>query len=133
VQPIGQLGWVQIDCTDPERLSRFWSAALGVGVRGTLGAPTHYVVLEAAHDNAPRLSFQRVPDPTPGKNRLHLDLAVSDVEVATSALEALGATRVTGGDISEYDIDWRVLADPEGNQFCVFLAPDGAESASHQD
>jgi predicted enzyme related to lactoylglutathione lyase len=124
---VGTLGWVQVDCVDPERLAGFWSAALGVGVRGTLGEPVHYVVLEAATSGAPRLSFQRVPDPTPGKNRLHLDLAVTDVDAATRALEALGATRVPSGDISEYTIDWRILADPEGNQFCVFQAPPGDE------
>ena len=124
---VGHLGWVQVDCSDPERLSAFWAAALGVGVRGTLGAPVHYVVLEAATPGAPRLSFQRVPDPTPGKNRLHLDLAVPDVDVASEALVKLGATRVHGGDITEYEIDWRILADPEGNQFCVFQAPSGDE------
>jgi predicted enzyme related to lactoylglutathione lyase len=123
--PVARLGWVQVDCTDPERLGRFWADALGVGIRGTLGDPVHYVVLEAASPGAPRLSFQRVPDPTPGKNRLHLDLAVPDVEAATTALEKLGATRVPAGDISEYEIDWRILADPEGNQFCVFRAPPG--------
>jgi predicted enzyme related to lactoylglutathione lyase len=124
---IGQLGWIQVDCADPAVLSEFWAAALGVSVRGTLGDPVHYVVLEAASPGAPRLSFQRVPDPTPGKNKLHLDLAVPDVDVATAALEGLGATRVSGGDITEYEIDWRVLADPEGNQFCVFKAPPGDE------
>src|SRR4051794_14770531 len=107
---IGTLGWVQVDCADPVRLSAFWAEAPGVGVRGTLGDPVHYVVLEAATSGAPRLSFQRVPDPTPGKNRLHLDLAVADVDAATTELERLGATRVPGGDVTEYEIDWRTLA-----------------------
>jgi predicted enzyme related to lactoylglutathione lyase len=124
VTAVGRLGWIQVDCAEPEALGQFWSTALGVNVRGTLGEPVQYVFLEAGVPDGPRLCFQRVPEPKTVKNRLHLDLAVSDVRQASDALYALGATDVSGGDVVEHDIKWRVLADPEGNEFCVVEVTD---------
>lgn len=119
---IGRLGWVQVDCADPSGLARFWSRVLGVEVRGTLGgteAKPQYVFLAGADPAAPRMCFQRVPESKSGKNRLHLDLAVTDLDAATDAVVALGARRVPDGDVSEHDLRWRVMLDPEGNEFCL--------------
>ena len=117
---IGRLGWVQVDCDDPVALAGFWGQVLGVEIRGTLGgtddAP-QYVFLEGAAPGAPRLCFQRVPETKSAKNRLLLDVAVADLEAATDAVVALGATRV--GDIDEHEMRWRVMADPAGNEFCL--------------
>ena len=69
------------------------------------------------------LAFLPVPEPKTGKNRVHLDLAtesLADQQAEVERLIALGATRV---DIGQGDVPWVVLADPEGNEFCV-LAPD---------
>jgi predicted enzyme related to lactoylglutathione lyase len=125
-EQIGRFGWLQVDCADPGTLAAFWAAALGVAVRGELtgddGRP-QYVFLDGTADAAPRLSFQRVSEPKEGKNRLHIDLAVPDVGAATAALTALGASEVPGGDVHEHDMHWRVLADPEGNEFCLVEVP----------
>jgi predicted enzyme related to lactoylglutathione lyase len=128
-QSIGRFGWLQVDCADPVVLARFWASALGVAVRGDLGdgaTGPQYVFLEGTAPDAPRLSFQRVREPRSGKNRLHIDLAVDDVDIATDALAALGATVVPDGDVHEHEMHWRVLADPEGNQFCVVEVPPGS-------
>jgi predicted enzyme related to lactoylglutathione lyase len=121
---IGRFGWLQVDCADPVALAAFWSAALGVDVRGQLpsdGGEPQYVFLEGSSPDAPRLSFQRVAEAKTGKNRLHIDLAVPEVEAATSALTALGAAEVR--DVEEHEMHWRILADPEGNEFCLVEVP----------
>ena len=116
---VGRLGWVQVDCRDPEHLAAFWSAVLGTGVRGRLGNPPQYVTLEAAGAGSPRLVFQRVPEAKVVKNRVHLDLEVHDIEDATERVVRLGATRQSGDDYDEAGMRWRVMLDPEGNEFCL--------------
>ena len=61
--------------------------------------------------------MQQVPEPKTVKNRVHLDLKVPDVEATVARLEALGAR--TAGPIEELGSCWVVMADPEGNEFCV--------------
>ena len=73
----------------------------------------------------PTLLFLRVPDPTPGKNRLHLDLNATDrdQDAELQRLLALGATPVDVGQEPLSDtMTWHVLADPEGNEFCLLRA-----------
>jgi predicted enzyme related to lactoylglutathione lyase len=118
VTGVGRLGYVQIDCVDPQRLGQFWAALLGTGVQVTYGEPPHYVNLTPV-DGGPSLSLHRVARPTPGKNRLHVDLVVDDLEQATQRVQAFGGGTVPDGDISEYGFNWRVMSDPEGNQFCL--------------
>jgi hypothetical protein len=68
----------------------------------------------------PDLLFIRVTEPKHGQNRLHLDLRPADQAAEVARLEALGATRT---DVGQGDaVSWQVMADPEGNEFCV-LAP----------
>lgn len=110
---------IQIDCRDPESLSRFWAEYLKLEEVGRMGTPPHYVALGSPTDGGPRLCFQRVPEPKSGKNRLHLDLLVSEMEKATDRAVTLGARPVEGGDFHEGGIHWRVMADPEGNEFCI--------------
>ena len=105
---------VTFDCADALVVAGFWAAALGSTVDEEATAGRAYV--EAPGWGGPNMWFVRVPEPKTAKNRLHLDLrapgAVAD-EVAR--LAALGATVVTAGD------ELTVLADPEGNEFCVEL------------
>ncbi len=68
--------------------------------------------------DGPHLGFQKVPDPTPGKNRVHLDFTASDVDAEVARLVAAGATE-TGRHSFGPDFRWVVLADPAGNAFCV--------------
>jgi hypothetical protein len=65
----------------------------------------------------PRLYFQGVPEQKAAKNRVHVDLVTDDREKEIARLLELGATR--GADHDEYDHSWTVMADPEGNQFCI--------------
>jgi hypothetical protein len=109
---------VVIDCRDAWSLAGFWGVALGGRTqrRWTDARGTTYVHLDAGV--GPALLFQPVDEPKHGKNRLHLDVAPAegrsqDDEVAR--LVALGATVLS----DEPDLPWVVLADPEGNEFCV--------------
>lgn len=114
-----------VDCADPARLAQFWQQALGW--RRTY-QDADEVVLEPAAGSpedgvAPDLIFLRVPEGKAGKNRLHLDLRPDDQFAEVARLESLGARRA---DIGQVDVRWVVLADPEGNEFCVLgpLPPD---------
>ena len=69
------------------------------------------------------LLFLKVPEPKTVKNRMHLDLLVADLEQAVRRLESLGATRLTASAREEFGQRWYVLADPEGNEFCVARDP----------
>jgi hypothetical protein len=108
-----------VDTHDPAQISTFWEQALGW--RRTYDSPDE-VVLEppagSAEDGvAPDLLFLRVPEDKVVKNRLHIDLRPdADQAGEIARLEALGATRV---DIGQGDQTWTVLADPDGNEFCV--------------
>ena len=76
-------------------------------------------MLERA-DGAPNMLFLRVPERKAAKNRVHLDLHADDREAEVARLEALGATR--HGEHDEFGVRWTVLADVEGNEFCVAAA-----------
>jgi predicted enzyme related to lactoylglutathione lyase len=107
-----------IDCNDPERLAGFWSAVLDWHIvgRDDDGA----VLIGPADQPDVRLSFELVPGTKTGKNRLHLDLSPSDQATELSRLLGLGATHA---DIGQGDVPWIVLADPEGNEFCLLRRP----------
>jgi hypothetical protein len=93
------LAGIVMDALDVEALERFWSQA----TRGLTGGL--------------QLRFTPTTAPKVGKNRLHLDLAGGpDGHAEVERLLALGATRL---DIGQGDVPWEVLADPEGNEFCV--------------
>ena len=118
--PIGRLSHVVVDCADPEGLATFWTQALGVEI----AAYWHqYVILTPTSVGGPALAFQQVPEEKQGKNRVHVDLEVTDLDVASAAVERLGGTVV--GDVEEDGVAVRVVADPEGNEFCLVrqLAP----------
>jgi hypothetical protein len=82
----------------------------------------HNAVLRSAKGIGPYLQFLRTPDVKTGWNRVHLDVRPypgHDPEAEAARLRALGATAI---DLGQSDIPWMVLADPEGNEFCL-LAP----------
>ncbi|RJQ82951.1 VOC family protein [Pseudonocardiaceae bacterium YIM PH 21723] len=106
------IGMVTFDTTDPRRLAEFWRAALDTKVE--IDAEGYFISLEPVGDG-PALGFQKVTDPTPGKNRVHLDVSGGRPEV--ERLAGLGATVV--GDQEVPGFSWTVMADPDGNQFCV--------------
>lgn len=104
------LDCVVIDCYDAQNLAEFWGAVLDAPIKIDV---EEYVVV----DSTPRMSFQCVPDPTPGKNRVHVDLNTEDLDGELRRLLELGATLVE--QVSMRGGSWFVLADPEGNQFCL--------------
>jgi predicted enzyme related to lactoylglutathione lyase len=67
--------------------------------------------------------LQEMAEPKAGKNRMHLDIHVDDLEAEVARLEALGATRVEPGPIEGHGHAWYVLADPEGNELCLVQRP----------
>ncbi|MFE6887409.1 VOC family protein [Streptomyces sp. NPDC057694] len=103
-----------VDAEDPERLAAFWSELLGRPVVGR-GGP--YVWLRRDNDLA--LGFQRTDAPTPGKNRMHIDITSPDPAAEGRRVEALGGHRLDG----YADGGFLVMADPEGNEFCII--PEG--------
>ncbi|MFV9632176.1 VOC family protein [Mycobacterium neumannii] len=105
---------VTLDCEDPDTLAQWWAQAVGGEV--TAFAPGEFITVARA--GGPMLGFQRVPDPTPGKNKMHLDLTADDVEAEVKRLIGLGA-RETGRHSFGEDFSWVVLADPAGNAFCI--------------
>ena len=104
------IGMVTIDCSDPQSLAGFWTAALGTTVAGDYG---DFVLLTGT----PALGLQRVPEPRAGKNRVHLDLYTDDRGAEVARLTALGAAVLAEGHAP--GLWWTVLADPECNEFCV--------------
>ncbi|RCG25402.1 VOC family protein [Sphaerisporangium album] len=119
---------VVVDCRHPAPVARFWAAALdgyevapydeaelerlrGMGVEDPEDDPT---VLVEAPGRGPRFFFVLVPEPKTVKNRLHLDLTCDDVEAEAARLVALG------GRVIAVREGWTTLADPEGNEFCLF-------------
>jgi catechol 2,3-dioxygenase-like lactoylglutathione lyase family enzyme len=108
-----------IDTRDPDGLASFWQAALGwrrtfeqddeIALEPPEGSPEDGV--------SPDLLFLRVPEEKAGKNRLHLDLRPEDQAAEVARLERLGARRVDVGQGP--DVSWVVMADPDGNEFCV--------------
>ena len=125
---------VIVDCADPEPVATFWAAALGWR-RTHVSADGGEIVLEPPEGSpedgvSPDLLFIRVPDPTPGKNKLHLDLRPTDQAAEVARLEALGATRAEVGQSQRAEASWVVMTDVEGNEFCVLRAFTAEELAS---
>jgi len=124
---------VAVDCHDVKAQAYWWGNALGWEIAyeaddEVVVAPPHHADGSRTiplRERGPGLIFVPVPESKTLKNRLHLDLAPGpddDQEAEVRRLEALGARRVNvgqGGDVS-----WAVLADPEGNEFCVLSSRD---------
>jgi predicted enzyme related to lactoylglutathione lyase len=116
------IGYLVIDSTDPSALAPFWCDLLGVTVDSTLGEGT-FVVLSAT-DTGLTVGFQKVPEGKAGKNRLHLDLAVADLDEATQQVEQLGGRWLEPGTTRDLEgFSWRCMADPEGNEFDIDVLP----------
>lgn len=120
---------IVIDCADTGRAARFWTQVLGYVDAG--GSTGPYRSLLPADGPGAEVLLQRTADPKHGKNRVHLDLRTRDLDAEVSRVTALGATVLTSSPVVEAGWTWHVLADPDGNEFCVLkpLRPE-SESAS---
>jgi hypothetical protein len=112
------LEWEQtnVDARDPVVLGRWWQQALGWVV---VDETPDVFEIRPTTDKLPGLLFVRVPESKTIKNRLHLDFRPEDRDLEVDRLLELGAVRV---DVGQGERPWIVLADPEGNEFCVLGA-----------
>ena len=112
------LVWEQItvDARNPQSLGQWWLDALDWVVVDD--SPDVFEIRPDA-ESLPGLLFVRVDEPKAHKNRLHIDLRPDDQQAEVSRLLALGAQRI---DIGQGEVGWVVLADPEGNEFCILAA-----------
>ena len=111
--------WSQlvVDAHDPRALARWWAQALDYRI--LLDEPDEVEIGKDVHA-WPTLVFVPVSDRKSVKNRLHIDLRPDDRDAEVERLIGLGARRVDVGQGPE--VTWVVLADPEGNEFCVLRA-----------
>lgn len=105
-----------LDCAEPRVLAQFWREALGY--RDYYG-DAQLAVLVPKEGVASPLLLQRVPEPKAGKNRMHLDIVVNDIQAEVERLQALGAHRIDEGVQSLGRTQWVRMSDPEQNEFCV--------------
>ncbi|MFJ5226688.1 VOC family protein [Streptomyces sp. NPDC088400] len=110
-----QVNALIVDAIDPERLAAFWSELLGRPVVGRTGP---YVWLR--RENGLGLGFQQTNEPKSGKNRVHFDITSPNPAAEQQRVETLGGLRLEQYD----DGGFLVMADPEGNEFCII--PEGA-------
>jgi len=112
----GPIAAVVVDCADPRAMARFWGEAMDWTVHEVTD---DHARLRSAKGVGPYLEFLRTSHLKDRWNRVHLDLLPYPVDgkaAEVARLEALGATLA---DVGQGDVPWTVLADPEGNEFCV--------------
>ena len=102
-----------IDASDPVALGRWWAEALAWVIVND--DPAEFEIRRAP-DQLPGIIFEPVGESKQRKNRLHLDFRPDDQAAEVRRLVRHGATRV---DVGQGDVTWVVLADPDGNEFCV--------------
>ncbi|QNE47116.1 VOC family protein [Glaciihabitans sp. INWT7] len=107
---------IVVDCRDCVSLARWWRAATGWQI---VGEDSGAIELAQAPGHTPTILFVEVSDLQRGKNRLHLDWVPDDQQAEVERLIGLGASRV---EIGQGSTSWVVMADPEGNEFCVLAA-----------
>ena len=112
------LKWEQVvvDCRDFRTLGHWWADALCWTIEDE---DDEGIELRNPDGSNPTLLFLNVPEPKTVKNRLHLDFVPDNQDAEVERLLALGATRA---DVGQGEQTWVVLADPEGNEFCILSA-----------
>jgi predicted enzyme related to lactoylglutathione lyase len=128
VDPIGSVNGLVIDCADPIALARFWSAMFATEIDSIEDDPPRYVDLRA-RSGLPVLRFQRVPEAKTVKNRLHLDIEVDSLDAAVARVQALGG-RPAQERGTDFGWHFRIMADPEGNEFCLIEQAAGRDGVT---
>jgi predicted enzyme related to lactoylglutathione lyase len=114
-----RISHVMIDSQDPDALAKFWCGLLSTEVESRFD-DGRFVFL-AAGPHGPSIGIQRVPEAKVTKNRVHMDVTVDDLGEWTRWVRRNGGSRVADHQAS--GVHWRIMADPEGNEFC--LVPSG--------
>ncbi|WP_067825616.1 VOC family protein [Nocardia inohanensis] len=110
-----KLANITFDCANANELAGFYAQLLELAVDP--GGNEHFATVGQSAGHSPTLMFIHVPDKTPGKNVVHLDLTADDQPAEIQRAIALGAKHIA--DFDEYGTKWATLADPEGNLFDV--------------
>ncbi len=123
-----KIGYIVIDCKEPASIAKFWEEVLGAKVTfaDETGAMLEYPVNLANGDKFPPILFYKNPDAKVVKNRLHFDLTPDDQAAEVLRIEGLGGKRIEIGQSADPATTWVVMADPEGNEFCVLKSPEVA-------
>src|SRR3954454_23547308 len=108
-----KLSTIVINTNNIAPLADFWTAFLGT----TVASSADGFIWLAAEPGQPRIALQQVSDPTDGRRRLHLDFEASDMDAEVARALELGASTVEGHTYPTFR--WAVLADPDGNEFCI--------------
>ncbi len=122
-EAIGTVSAVMHDTTDLEGTVAFWRELLGLE---ELYRDERYVYLSKISETGPFLAFQKVPEVKASKNRLHLDVRVADRQTIVDRVAAMGGMHVRDHQEAHFPT-WSVMADPEGNEFCVYEAESETE------
>lgn len=109
---------VVIDCSDHDAVIPFWEAALGWSSQRI---NEQFVALRAPADEQIGFDilFQKVPEPKIAKNRAHIDFDAADMDGEVERLIGLGGRKLAEHSLGSFR--WSVVADPEGNEFCVTI------------
>lgn len=115
---------ITIDSENPKQLAEFWASALDWKITYEDENEVSIELLDGSPEvgRIPDILFIKNSDKRSVKNRLHFDLRPQDQEAEVARLEMLGAKRIEIGQSSDEDTTWIVMADPEGNEFCVLRA-----------
>jgi hypothetical protein len=105
-----------IDCAEPRRIANWWAQVLGYSVTDE---NDEVVEISGGPGVLPTLVFGKVPEGKSVKNRLHIDLNASAGSTQEAELERLLALGARHADVGQRDVSWIVLADPDGNEFCL--------------
>ena len=117
-----RLQCITVDAKDPLALAQFWAEALGWKIGEDVNENEVWIERELGdpkNTGFPDILFLKNFTPKNGKNRLHLDLRPDDQAAEVTRLEKLGAKQIDIGQSAEPTCTWVVMADPEGNEFCV--------------
>ena len=110
---VGTLYAITVDVNDLETCARFWSQVLGAEI---LYQNDKYLRIGQKGDRR-TLLLQKVPEPHKVKNRVHIDLDVPDLDAAVRRVREVEGNKLR--ELNEYGIKWAVMADPDGNEFCL--------------
>lgn len=119
-KPVATVRTVVINTLDPSKLAPFWMALLDVEVAREIPGG-YFIWLKPQQKGGVSVALQKVEKLTDHPNRLHFDTSVGDIAEAVTQIEKLG-----GSVVSEHEVmgfSWNVMADPEGNEFCIAAEP----------
>lgn len=106
---------ITFDSTDPEPLARWWAERFGAEIIANMDG---FFLLVAGGTLPTQLAFQKVEQPTPGKNKVHIDIHTdADLDAEAALWVEAGATSL--GKRNAGDFEWVTLTDPDGNEFCI--------------